>query len=644
MLRHPTVAAMQICPQCQCENPDDNKYCQQCGTSLDRLICPHCGAENSVGQLRCTQCEGLIGTVLQALVVPPAGETAWPVPATAPETGAMDDPFQRYQPIGALQAIDRSDQRYIQVFDRYPYRVRFFESWLHQSDLGDDEPTLPPSSDSIESLPPSDGVLTSQIPAIAQSYLLLDSQLGQRLPQVYDTWQSHQWQVLLLEDRSHWKSLCDLWSDPDTPTLQVLHDLYEMLDLWEELIPVQCTASLLAIENLCVDEDSVLSLKRLYSPALGPETPTTASSLNHLGQVWVKLLEVVDREEAIPLIHLSQAIRDGQFTSPDAIRQHLRSIADNLERKASANPPPPLPAEPANFALLLSRDDDDADDTPTVVLPMKLSSLDEAGRTDIGRQRDHNEDYFGIYTELTKRETPTGKTLQAHNLYILCDGMGGHASGEVASHLAVKTLQAYAQTHWCGDMPSAESIREGILAANQAIYEANQDEQRSGSGRMGTTLVLLLVHNSKAAVAHVGDSRLYRLTRRRGLEQVTTDHEVGQREIQRGLDPDAAYSRPDAYQLTQALGPRDNNGVDPDVQFLDLDEDSLLLLCSDGLSDNDLIETHWQTHLAPLISSRANLDQGVMQLIELANQHNGHDNITALLIRVKVQPNMDAMT
>jgi protein phosphatase len=61
------------------------------------------------------------------------------------------------------------------------------------------------------------------------------------------------------------------------------------------------------------------------------------------------------------------------------------------------------------------------------------------------------------------------------------------------------------------------------------------------------------------------------------------------------------------------------------------------------LSDNDLVETHWQTHLAPLISSRANLDQGVSQLVELANQHNGHDNITALLIRAKVQPNMDSM-
>ncbi|HEY9690453.1 MAG TPA: serine/threonine phosphatase [Coleofasciculaceae cyanobacterium] len=644
---------MQICPQCQCENPDDNKYCQQCGTSLDHLICPSCGAENPVAQLTCNQCDSVIGTVLQALTVPPQADAVWPHTEEDDDDAGInsDSPFARYLPLAPFQEIDSSAQYETHVLDRQPYRLRFFDRWLHQPLEGDAEPTLPPSTQ------PSNNELAieSQIPPIAQPYLLLDSQLGQRLPQVYDTWQSDGWQVLLIEDRSDWKSLTDLWCDPDTPTLQVLHDLYEMLDLWEELIPVQCTASLLVLDNLCVDEDSVLSLKRLHDPNASPEPPTAASSLTHLGEAWLKLLTQADHPGADTLINLAQSIARGQFTSPDIVRQHLRLIADSLEQKnpipaailaeaapvsaPSANPANPLASVPLNNL----RDDDDADDTPTIVLPMKLSTLDEAGRTDIGRQRDHNEDYFGIYTNLHKRETPTGKTVRAHNLYVLCDGMGGHASGEVASHLAVKTLHEYFQTHWQEEMPSAESIREGILMTNQVIYDANQSEQRSGSARMGTTLVLVLIHNSKLAVAHVGDSRLYRLTRRRGLEQITTDHEVGQREIQRGIDPEAAYSRPDAYQLTQALGPRDNNGVDPDVEFFELDEDALLLLCSDGLSDNDLIETHWQTHLAPLISSRANLDQGVSQLVDLANQHNGHDNITALLIRAKVQPNMDGI-
>jgi protein phosphatase len=131
------------------------------------------------------------------------------------------------------------------------------------------------------------------------------------------------------------------------------------------------------------------------------------------------------------------------------------------------------------------------------------------------------------------------------------------------------------------------------------------------------------------------------VTRKRGLEQVTVDHEVGQREINRGVQASIAYARPDAYQLTQALGPRDETAINPDVEFFDINEDSLLVLASDGLTDNDLLETNWQTHLLPLLSSSTNLEQGVAELIDLANQYNGHDNITAIVVRAKVRPNLE---
>jgi serine/threonine protein phosphatase PrpC len=234
-----------------------------------------------------------------------------------------------------------------------------------------------------------------------------------------------------------------------------------------------------------------------------------------------------------------------------------------------------------------------------------------------------------------------GRAVQARGLYILCDGMGGHAAGEVASAMAVDTLKRYFQQNWHDHLPSEDVVREAVRQANQAIYDVNQKNARSGSGRMGTTLVMILIQNTEAVIAHVGDSRVYRLTRKRGLEQLTVDHEVGQREMQRGVEEAIAYARPDAYQLTQALGPRNEQFINPDVQFFELNEDTLFVLCSDGLSDNDLIEAHWQTHLAPLLSSRANLEQGMLQLIELANEHNGHDNITAVLIRVKVRPNFE---
>jgi protein phosphatase len=217
--------------------------------------------------------------------------------------------------------------------------------------------------------------------------------------------------------------------------------------------------------------------------------------------------------------------------------------------------------------------------------------------------------------------------------------MGGHAGGEVASKLAVNTIRKYFQETWTSaESPNQESIKEAVYLANQAIYDLNQQQARSGMGRMGTTLVMLLLQDHQAAIAHVGDSRLYCLTNREGLVQLTIDHEVGQREISRGVDPTIAYGRADAYQLTQALGPRDQNYLHPDVSFFDIHEDMLLLLVSDGLSDNECLETHWQTHLQPLLSYDSDLEMGIQDLIELGNEYNGHDNITAILVRVKVCP------
>ena len=268
-----------------------------------------------------------------------------------------------------------------------------------------------------------------------------------------------------------------------------------------------------------------------------------------------------------------------------------------------------------------------------------LISWEYAAYTDTGRQRNHNEDYFAIDSKVHKQELPEGAILTTTGLYILCDGMGGHAGGEVASKLAVNTIRKYFQETWTSaELPNQESIKEAVYLANQAIYDLNQQQARSGMGRMGTTLVILLLQDHQAAIAHVGDSRIYCLTHREGLVQLTIDHEVGQREISRGVEPTIAYGRADAYQLTQALGPRDQDYLHPDVSVFDIHEDMLLLLVSDGLSDNECLETHWQTHLQPLLSYDSDLEMGIQDLIELGNEYNGHDNITAILLRVKVYP------
>ena len=205
--------------------------------------------------------------------------------------------------------------------------------------------------------------------------------------------------------------------------------------------------------------------------------------------------------------------------------------------------------------------------------------------------------------------------------------------------MAVTNLQQYFETHWRGQLPDYNTIEAGILLTNEALYKTNLDHSRSGSGRMGTTLVMALLQDTQCTIAHVGDSRIYRISCKHGLEQLTLDHEVGQREINRGVEPEIAYGRPDAYQLTQALGPRDNKGIRPEIQSIEITEDCLLLLCSDGLSDNELVEQNWSQYLKPLISSKTDLQNGLFKFIDLANEHNGHDNITSVLIRIKLKPN-----
>ncbi|MBF2097197.1 MAG: serine/threonine phosphatase [Gloeomargaritaceae cyanobacterium C42_A2020_066] len=286
--------------------------------------------------------------------------------------------------------------------------------------------------------------------------------------------------------------------------------------------------------------------------------------------------------------------------------------------------------------------------TPTIP-PVRLQALEAVAQTDVGMQREYNQDYFLVQTCTERRITPQGDQVWGKGLYILCDGMGGHAGGDEASQLATHRLGAFLQQEWLykeqTNLPSPELIQAGVELANQAIYERNEGEARHGKSRMGTTLVLALVQDNRVAITHIGDSRLYRLTESEGLVQVTLDHEVGQWHIQQGVDPKTAYSRPDAYQLTQALGPRHKRDLDIHIQYLTVVEDTLFLLASDGMTDNELVESCCATHLKPLLVPQAGLaylQEGCKQLIDVANTINGHDNVTVVLVRMQVKPLVSA--
>lgn len=532
------------------------------------------------------------------------------------EIGDYLDPGERYQLLEPFPQLHPSQTILLQVLDTQPLEI---------SPLKAAQQTAKTSSD-VKMEP--------FVIAAAQAYLALKSQFPQQLPAVQDAWENDSYSVLVLEDYSDLATIAEKLSDDQTPAEQIIGWLQEMTALWAAFEPAHCRQSLLEQNNLyvsAVNPDSVC-LQRLY-----PDSSDSAATLSDLGRFWKTLLKQSQRTFFGSLTELLRDLSEDKIPTLEQLQQRLE------EARLELNPEPSNPASspissPTRIQFESVEDQVlDASEAPTVPRLVQLSRLEAVGATDIGRQRDHNEDSFGVQTLLDTQQTPSGAILAAKGLYILCDGMGGHARGEVASQLAVETLKQLIPAQQLVELPPKETIKDAIIQANSVIYQENQPEISSGVGRMGTTLVMAIVVDNQVAVAHVGDSRLYRFSRSRGLEQITQDHEVGQREIQRGVSPDIAYTRPDAYQLTQALGPRDQNFLKPDIQVLELDEDSLLILASDGLTDNDFLEIYSQTRLEPLLNPASDLNSGVKALVELANQHNGHDNITTIVVRALIQ-------
>ncbi|MBE9170177.1 serine/threonine phosphatase [Pleurocapsales cyanobacterium LEGE 06147] len=654
---------MLICPQCQFENPDTNNYCQNCGTSLTDKTCPQCNANIPIQAEQCDRCGAFTGTLLWAILTkePAAEKHREPVlPAQRAksltiselsDSSLSQEKSELFQAQITARYLDR-DQRYridllnnskekivesnwgeslvqVRVIDCQPLQKSYLSTCREQhteffAQLERDfNISFPTALQSCQQL---------GIPIQALPYLMLQNYTP-IVPEIYDTWQQDDRGVVLLPDRSQWQLLVEVWTKPEISLLPILWSLDKMAMLWGPLCQINCGKSLLVKTNLRVDEDQSLYLQQLYTadfqPSLADLAKTWQLWLSESGQE-VSQIQVLDR--------LLKETIGGKIETVEELRSHLQQIAANVKDESDRSAKMDLDFFVADDEELI--DESDSEEQPTLMIPMRLAGIADAGCTDVGSQRDRNEDFFCIHTNLNKQENPIEKTFSVRGLYIVCDGMGGHAAGEIASAMAVETLEHYFQAHWQGELPNEATIKNGILYTNQALYQNNLHQARSGSGRMGTTLVMALVQDLQVAIAHVGDSRIYQITRQRGLEQLTSDHEVGQREINRGVEPEIAYTRPDAYQLTQALGPRDNNYVRPEIKYLDIKEDTLLLLCSDGLCDRNLVENYWQTHLAPLISSSADLQEGLFQLIDLANNYNGHDNITGILVRIKLRPTL----
>jgi protein phosphatase len=180
-------------------------------------------------------------------------------------------------------------------------------------------------------------------------------------------------------------------------------------------------------------------------------------------------------------------------------------------------------------------------------------------------------------------------------------------------------------------------LEKAVNNANDQISQQNDRENRQGRRRMGTTLVMGLHVGNEMYITHVGDSRAYLITLQ-GCYQVTLDDDVASREVCLGhtLYREATHKN-DAGSLIQALGMSPSIFLNPTAQSLILDEDSVFLLCSDGLSDFDRVEENWETEILPLLMNKLEINDVADTLVRIANSYNGHDNVTVAVIHCQVK-------
>ncbi|MGG6293519.1 PP2C family protein-serine/threonine phosphatase [Leptolyngbya sp. AN02str] len=398
-------------------------------------------------------------------------------------------------------------------------------------------------------------------------------------------------------DHSLWvqplPAIADLWSTASP--LRQLNWLWQLAHLWQPF-SLERVASTLLKPDLVRVEDSLIRLLQLEM-----DSSQTAPNLADLGQVWQQWLPGA-RPEIAPLLQQTiQALRLGQISSAEQLiaqlDQHMDAVTLGLAQKVAI-----------------------------------------ATATDQGPSRSRNEDACSPDSgtvETYELLTPDAKL----PLVIVCDGIGGHEGGNVASHLAIAAFQQQMQPLPIQSLsPTAlfQALESATGVANDQISQRNDSEQRHDRKRMGTTLVMSLVRNHELYLTHVGDSRAYWITRR-GCHQITLDDDVATREVRLGYSfYREALQHPSSGSLVQALGMGSSNLLHPTVQRFVLDDDGIVLLCSDGLSDNDRVEEYWDTEILPLLDGKTDIATVCQRLVNLANTQNGHDNVTIGLLHYQV--------
>lgn len=248
-----------------------------------------------------------------------------------------------------------------------------------------------------------------------------------------------------------------------------------------------------------------------------------------------------------------------------------------------------------------------------------MTTLTHGHGTDVGLVREENEDFFGKFPEDNLNLT----TSKGH-IFIVADGMGGHNAGREASELAVSLLAYYYFSIPTDDI--AESLRRAFRGANEHIHTYSKSSPDLTG--MGTTCVALVIKDERAYVGHIGDSRVYRITKRK-ITQLTQDHSKVAEMVRRGiLTHDEATIHPHRSYLYRAMGMKPEVEVDI-IDDIELKNDDWFLLCTDGLYNHVTNE-----EMQKLVVSNPP-EASCKALIELAKERGGLDNITVQVVRVK---------
>jgi protein phosphatase len=252
-----------------------------------------------------------------------------------------------------------------------------------------------------------------------------------------------------------------------------------------------------------------------------------------------------------------------------------------------------------------------------------VTTLEFGSQSDIGLARSDNQDCYGKFPENDlELSGPLGQ------LFVVADGMGGHRGGREASHLAVTTVGA---EYFSGTGGIDDRLRRAFEKANERIYLGSMENPKLYG--MGTTCSTLVLQDARAVIAHIGDSRIYRIMRKE-IVQVTSDHSTVAEMERRGIiTREEAKFHPERSTLYRAMGTKPDIEIDI-IDGITIGDDEYFMMCSDGLSN--MVDTD---EMQKIVLSHPP-QEACERLVDLANERGGLDNITVLVIHVtaKEQP------